>query len=383
MTTTDEDVWSTVETVLERRVPLAVACTGGGSQLATWLLNHPGASRAVVDVQIPYHQKALDDYIGATGPFRVDAETARLMSLRAYRRCVEFAGGGPAIGLGCTAALATNRDRRGEDRAFIVVRADAEYDCCQLLFPKGKASREEQEEVLSKAALRQLVRALMCSDDAGLDVHPVAEGHCSRLPVVDGIESLLEGGVATVLLERDGGIGLPEQPNPGVVFPGSFNPLHRGHEELATAVRRRLDQEVYLELSVSNVDKPLLPYASVLERLDGLKGRFPVLVTRAATFREKGRLFPGTCFVMGYDTAERLLDPRYYPKGKAGVVATLQFFADEGIHFLVAGRSHDGVFRTMADLPVPTEHADLFTGMDEREFRNDLSSSDLRAASTA
>ena len=42
----------------------------------------------------------------------------------------------------------------------------------------------------------------------------------------------------------------------------------------------------------------------------------PVWLTRAATFAEKAALFPGAAFVLGWDTAVRVIDPKYYG-GKA------------------------------------------------------------------
>ena len=143
----------------------------------------------------------------------------------------------------------------------------------------------------------------------------------------------------------------------------------------------RTGAAVCLELSVENVDKPSLSYGAVLDRLAGLKGRFRVGLSRAATFAAKGRLFPCGWMVVGYDTAVRLLDPRYYEGGEAGLDDALRFFSDNGVRFLVAGRAQEGAFRTLADLPVPDAFGDLFEGLDEGDFRSDLSSTELRVSS--
>ena len=49
----------------------------GGSRAVSWLFNHPGASRALIEAQIPYDEQALDAYLGRLGPHRVVEETAR------------------------------------------------------------------------------------------------------------------------------------------------------------------------------------------------------------------------------------------------------------------------------------------------------------------
>lgn len=379
MASPDPSIWTDVEAILDRRVPLAVASTGGGSLLAAWLLNHPGASRAVVEVQIPYHARALEAFLGEGGPYPVEAETARRMALSAYTRARDLSGEDAAMGLGCTAALATNRVRRGAERAFLSLRTESGYACCAVRFEEGQATREEQEHDLSRTALEQLLAA---SQDAA--VRPsftTAEISLARYPVHDELEALLDGHADHVVFETDGRISTTIDPPPTLLFPGSFNPLHQGHVELAAVAEARTGAAVCLELSVENVDKPSLSYGAVLDRLAGLKGRFRVVLSRAATFAAKGRLFPCGWMVVGYDTAVRLLDPRYYEGGEAGLDDALRFFSDNGVRFLVAGRAQEGAFRTLADLPVPDAFGDLFEGLDEGDFRSDLSSTELRVSS--
>jgi hypothetical protein len=109
------------------------------------------------------------------------------------------------------------------------------------------------------------------------------------------------------------------------------------------------------------------------------RGRGTVELTRAPTFREKARLFPGTTFVVGVDTAERVLDPRYYDGSQARRQAALDEIAQAGCRFLVAGRvDAAGRFVTLAALEVPGRFAPLFTEIPESRFRSDLSSTTLR-----
>ncbi len=43
----------------------------------------------------------------------------------------------------------------------------------------------------------------------------------------------------------------------------------------------------------------------------------PVVVTSAPLFTTKSQLLPGSCFVVGYDTAIRLVMPKYYNNSEA------------------------------------------------------------------
>lgn len=181
-----------------------------------------------------------------------------------------------------------------------------------------------------------------------------------------------------VLTFVPGGPAAPDPPAPLALLPGSFNPLHHGHVELARAAAARLGVPVAFELSVRNVDKPDLDVAETDRRTAQFAGVGPVWVTRAATFAEKAELFPGTAFVVGYDTAVRLVDPRYYADDAGRRDAVLARVAALGCRVVVGGRlDAAGGFRTwdVGGGPLP----ELFVALAEADFRADVSSTRLRA----
>ncbi len=164
----------------------------------------------------------------------------------------------------------------------------------------------------------------------------------------------------------------------GAVLPGSFNPLHAGHRRLAAVVAELARTEVAFELSIVNVDKPPLEEVEVRRRLRQFHGRWRVVLTRAPRFIEKARLLPGVTFAIGWDTAVRLVDPHYYGGDERSMLAALGEMRAAGCRFLVAGREHEGVFRTLADVAVPEHFEDLLEAIPESRFRVDVSSSALR-----
>jgi hypothetical protein len=174
--------------------------------------------------------------------------------------------------------------------------------------------------------------------------------------------------------------GLRTEPKPQAVLPGSFNPLHHGHTSLARAAAARLGVEVAFELSVVNADKPELPRDEVERRVAQFAGAGPVWVTRAATFEAKAELFPGAAFVLGWDTAVRVIDPKYYG-GESGRDAALRKLLALGCRLVVGGRvDAGGAFRTW-DGGAPPEFAGLFVALAETDFRADVSSTELRRRS--
>jgi hypothetical protein len=165
---------------------------------------------------------------------------------------------------------------------------------------------------------------------------------------------------------------------PPAILPGSFNPLHFGHRRLAAVAAARLGVPVHFELSVTNVDKPELPEAEIDRRIAQFAGVGAVWVTRAATFVEKAALFPGAAFVLGWDTAVRLIDPSYHG-GTHERDATLRSLRAAGCRFVIGGRvDAAGAFRVWDCALLSDEFAGLFEGIVERDFRADVSSTALR-----
>lgn len=371
-------VWDQVEAILGSGVRFCLASTGGGSQAGAWLLNHPGASRAVLEFQVPYGEAALAAYLGSRGPHGAGTETARAMAAQAHRRAQAFAEGS-VLGVGCTAALATDRQRRGEDRAAIALRTEQGYHLYRLHFEKGAADRLAQEEVLSRTLVAAV--ALGCGLPAPFPALPAwASLSQDQWALCPELEKLLAGQIDVVELGLDGTFTAQPVRRDRLLFPGSFNPLHRGHEGLARAASAGSGRAVALELSVENVDKAPLAYEEVLRRLAALRGRFPVVVTRAPIFAQKAGLFPGCWFAIGVDTAVRLVDPKYYRGGVPEMEEGLARMHAQGTCFLVGGRLVDGCFQTLEAVALPERWRTLFQGIPEGLFRADVSSSALRAA---
>jgi hypothetical protein len=169
----------------------------------------------------------------------------------------------------------------------------------------------------------------------------------------------------------------PSAPSPAVLFPGAFNPLHGGHSRMAEVAAARCGGPVTFEMSIVNVDKPPLDFIEIADRLEQITDR-RVLLSRAPTFVEKAHLVPGCLFVVGIDTLERIGQPRYYGGDVAQRDAAIDTIADQGCRFLVFGRALGDDFVTLSDVQLPERLRRLCDFVPEREFREDVSSTQLR-----
>jgi hypothetical protein len=374
----DQTIAQVVAQIHATPVRLVLEFTGAGSLALFWLHSVPGSSRTILEATDRYAATSLTDLLGHAPATFVAQETASAMSVQAYRRAMRLSDGAtPCLGIACTATIATDRAKRGDHHCWIAVRDSAGVTSYGLVLIKGARDRLAEETIVSQLLLRGISEACGTVAQVGVEVRADESISTAREALPDPLAQLLGGAAQSVTAAPDGTLML-DQPPAGAILSGSFNPLHAGHERLAEAAAAALGMPVTFELPIVNADKPPLSYAEIERRLAQFRWRYTAVLTRTPLFRDKVALFPGSVFVVGYDTAVRLIEPHYYG-GAAERDAALAAIRAAGCRFLVAGRLLDGVYRTLADIGVPADARDLFSALPESAFRVDLSSSEIRA----
>jgi hypothetical protein len=352
-----------------------VALTGGGSGLAGRLLSVPGGSKTVLDIVVPYGAEALCDFLGFWPESFCSTATSRDMARRACERARRLAPGSAVLGLGCTASLRSDRPKRGDHRCHTSIHTARETRTWSLTLTKDARSRAEEEAIVDLLALNALAEGLGVARRVPIPLLPGEEVLTEATPRTDPFAAFLQGRVAVVRAALDGRLQV-DVGRPRLVLSGSFNPLHEAHLELARRAAVLEQEEAEFELTVANADKPPLADEEVRRRLAQFVWRGRVWLTRAPTFVEKARLFPGAAFVVGTDTACRIVAPRFYGDSEARMDGALNEFRGLGCRFLVAGRvDASGTFVGPEQVAIPERHRDLFHGI---PFRRDISSTQLR-----
>jgi len=374
------DLQAAIQRLHDTPAMAALVVAGAGVEAVRWLLGVAGASRTVLEAVVPYGERAMVNYLGWEVMQAVNAGMAESLAAAAYARARRFrvGEGSPTLGVGCTATIATDRPKRGEHRAHVAVWDGERVATRSLVLQKGLRDRVGEERVVSA-----LIVAALC-EAAGLPAPavPLADGEH-----IEQTESRVDRQLERLLADEVGkltfygpGVFAADEPIRAALLPGSFNPLHHAHVHLARIAEARLGRPVLYELSVKNVDKPTLTVEEIRERLEQFAwDKRRVALTCAPLYRHKARLFPGCTFIIGYDTAVRLIDPKYYGGDPAEMLAALAEVREAGCDFFIAGREVGGRFRTVADLDIPPGFEGMFSGLSEDDFRVDISSTELRA----
>ena len=162
--------------------------------------------------------------------------------------------------------------------------------------------------------------------------------------------------------------------NNSVILSGSFNPLHKGHTELLIASEKEIAAKPLFEISIFNVDKSQIDFFDLNERIKQFRSIGKLIITNSPTFKEKSSIFKKSIFVVGYDTALRLIDKKYYSNNINDAYNEIK---KNGCSFLVTGRYIDKKYYDPNQINYG-EFKDFFSILPENKFRLDISSTILR-----
>ena len=357
-----------LEAVHASPVRAVLHVTGGAAQSLGWVMAVPGASRTLLEARVPYA------FARANGrPARPRAEAVRQPPDRA-RHGARGVQARRATHPPRSKRASRRRRRvhvRARLRAAEARRAQVRRRRlrCQrrrrytLAMEKGRRDRWDEDGLASRLVVQALADAAADADAdaASVDVAalgPVApvepprprgrsdvlgarrQPHDQREPIVDPIEWLTSG--AGDLVELTDGVptAIGAVPPNALVLPGSFNPTSRRHRPpvapppqamlrtsvpVRTRVRTRGDQRRQGNASGRGGSPPRRAVHGCdvgLEDVECDRARWSPCQTRRHRCSDAVRnprlssrrngIMPGATFVIGHDTAIRLVMPKYY-----------------------------------------------------------------------
>ena len=388
--------------------------TGGGLEIFKMLTHRGGGSATLLSGLIPYTQDETYGLLGFKPSKLVSEETTRQMAMVAYRRANALAPNKevqskhewvsnkqfPVVGVAANMVLQKTPDERigREHTVYVAIQTDSKTVALTLhLNDSEKQSRSNtaelirvwEEAIAARLILNALAEAFGSEDRVslgyGLDERIVRNESTIRSSY---FRPLLLGELKRLAWDISNGPGelsaaeeawcSPDANSVGeYIIPGSFNPQHDGHRVMAKIISEQDEAPIRTEyeLSIINADKPPLDIIEIEKRLRTFTDSTRVWLTCAPTFVDKSEAFAGRprTFVVGYDTAIRICDPKY-----AGDIETVcSVFAKNNTRFVVFGRTINGVYKSGLD-EFPECFRKLARAVDTPIEYRDLSSTAIR-----
>ena len=123
---------------------------------------------------VPYSKKSLELYLEKDITNHVSEKEAMAIANAAYKNTLKFINASEkdvkVFGIGCTGAIATNRNRKGEDRAHIAIKSKNKECIYSVYFNKLKRDRISEEIIVSKQIINAIAYISEIPDSIPLDL---------------------------------------------------------------------------------------------------------------------------------------------------------------------------------------------------------------------
>ncbi|CAL9755943.1 unnamed protein product [Musa acuminata subsp. burmannicoides] len=378
---TEGCIRAAVDAIHSTPTKAVVYLSGGASQALGWLMSLPGASNTILEVVVPYSKNSMTQLLGKIPAQFVSNQTAEEMALLAYNRALKLSRPGlPVLGVGFTGSLATTYIKHGDHRFYLSTRTCDRLWTSSVTLLKGLRTREEEDRVSSHFLLKAISDACKVSATFSSELYEseVPDEYERQVDEDEELQQIIDGKLCMKIYDFSGDKDTASERM--VILPGSFNPLHDGHLRLSEIASSICENGFpCFEISVINPDKPPLSLAEIKSRVEQFrKAGKTVIISNQPYFYKKAEIFPGSAFVIGADTAVRLINPKYYGGSYSQMLEILLGCKRTGCTFLVGGRLVDGVFKVLEHLDIPQELNDMFISIPLEKFRMDISSTEIR-----
>jgi len=161
----------------------SIVVTGCGVSALSWLFTVSGTSNTILTSYIPYSRKSLEKFLEKELVNHVSEEEAINMAEMAYQKNINSLDNREdnlnLFGLGCTGAINTNRERRGEDRAHIAIKTSDSISSFSLYFDKHNRNRVTEDIIISKQIINCIAEIHGIDKNISLDLFKNEKFHRS------------------------------------------------------------------------------------------------------------------------------------------------------------------------------------------------------------
>ena len=146
-----------IEKIQNSDIDICVNISGCGFQFLNNILKISGASKFLLNVEIPYSKLILEEFYEIKSPY-VTEENAKKLSLTSLDKFIKVKNNNILVSVGCIGTIKTYYKKRGSEKIYIhIISSNKKEYSFEINFKKGSdASREEQDEKINLLILTLL-----------------------------------------------------------------------------------------------------------------------------------------------------------------------------------------------------------------------------------
>ena len=139
-----------VEKIQNSDIDICVNISGCGFQFLNNILKISGASKFLLNAEIPYSKLILEEFYKIKSPY-VTEENAKKLSLTSLNKFIKVKNNNILVSVGCIGTIKTFYDKKGSEKIYIyIISSNKKEYSFEMNFKKdSNVSREEQDEKIN------------------------------------------------------------------------------------------------------------------------------------------------------------------------------------------------------------------------------------------
>lgn len=139
-----------IEKIQSSDIDICVNISGCGFQFLNNILKISGASKFLLNAEIPYSKLILEEFYKIKSPY-VTEENAKKLSLTSLNKFIKVKNNNILVSVGCIGTIKTYYDKKGSEKIYIyIISSNKKEYSFEMNFKKdSNVSREEQDEKIN------------------------------------------------------------------------------------------------------------------------------------------------------------------------------------------------------------------------------------------
>ena len=139
-----------IEKIQNSDIDICVNISGCGFQFLNNILKISGASKFLLNAEIPYSKLILEEFYKIKSPY-VTEENAKKLSLTSLNKFIKVKNNNILVSVGCIGTIKTYYNKKGSEKIYIyIISSNKKEYSFEMNFKKdSNVSREEQDEKIN------------------------------------------------------------------------------------------------------------------------------------------------------------------------------------------------------------------------------------------